>query len=58
MTEAGRNGLHLRDAMALSAHSTALTALKYFQPGAAVASGVEKLLANVSLPNVNIEPKF
>ncbi|GFE83412.1 integrase [Steroidobacter agaridevorans] len=44
MTEAGRSGMHLRDAMALSEHRTPETALKYFQPGAALASGVNKLL--------------
>jgi hypothetical protein len=47
----------LRDAVALSGHSTAETALRYFQPGAAAAIGVEKLLANVSLPAVKIERK-
>lgn len=48
MTEAGRSGMHLRDAMALSEHRTVDTAMKYFQPGAALARGVEKLLEGLA----------
>jgi hypothetical protein len=43
-----RSGMHLRDAMGLSEHRTAETALKYFQPGAALARGVGKLLEGLA----------
>lgn len=49
MTEAGRSGMHLRDAMALSEHRTVETAMKYFQPGAALARGVEKMMEGFRL---------
>jgi hypothetical protein len=39
--------MHLRDAMSLSEHRTEDTALKYFQPGAALAHGVTKLLDGI-----------
>lgn len=51
MTEAGRSGMHLRDAMSLSEHRTAETALRYFQPGAALACGVTKLLEGLRDPD-------
>lgn len=58
MTQAGRNQMHLGDAMALSDHRSIAVAMRYFQAGAGTTTGAQALvagLATVPLPAAKTE---
>lgn len=47
MTQAGRNKMHLGDAMALSDHRSVAMAMRYFQAGAGTTAGAQELVAGL-----------
>ena len=48
VTEAGRRNVPVKEAMALTGHRSLATFLRYFQPGASLASGAATLLEDAT----------